>query len=95
MPKRRIRWRSPKAKPGELKLVYRKLPDENPDICTVWGDGAGHNGADSALLFNVFCNKRTRFDSKILDPSFVDELKERGYDITTIKFSIQKKSVSE
>jgi hypothetical protein len=46
------------------------------------------------LLMNTFCGEtpdpHTMPIFSKMNPSFVDELKSRGYDITTIKFSIQK-----
>jgi hypothetical protein len=43
----------------------------------------------------MFCSDRQRWDYEkngmAFDPSFVKELENRGYDIKTLKFSIQKK----
>ena len=49
------------------------------------------------LLHSVLANERCRpsmknFPGYEMDRSLVDELEARGYDITTIKFSIQKKT---
>ena len=86
------RFRPPAAKDGELRLVYGKLKPKDPDdVIVYWGDGAGHNGADSALLFNVFCHERYRPGSMIADQPLVKLLEERGYDLNTMKFSIKKK----
>lgn len=87
------RFRASQAKPGELKMQWGKLPGENPDICTVWGDGAGGNGRDSNLLMDALCNPRNRYMSPEQDKSVIKRLEERGYDITTLRFSIQKKAV--
>jgi len=85
-------FRPPKAKDGELRLQYGKLERKDPDdIIVFWGDGAGHNGADSALLFQVFCNERYRPGSMISEQPLVKLLEERGYDLSTLKFSIKKK----
>jgi hypothetical protein len=48
---------------------------------------------DGYLLYDVFCSKRNRpsFNGPTLDPSFVEELEARGYDLTTLQFSIRKK----
>lgn len=94
------RWRAPKAKPGELKMQWGKLPHDSPDLCTVWG-GGGANKRDANLLHYMLCCQRQRMVygeereknggyPVVFDPSFIDELKARGYDITTFKFSIQK-----
>ena len=85
------RWREPKAKPGELKSQWGKLRYDTPDLCFAWGEGVGRH--DGALLNDVFTSVRYQcsfFNDKPL-PSFVDELTSRGYDITTLRFSIQKK----
>ncbi len=49
------------------------------------------------LVHNAFCSERPRVDRSgdvdrvVFDKSFVAELEERGYDITTLRFSICKK----
>lgn len=54
------------------------------------------NSPDKALTFNAFCGKTMTRDWEkkggpiVWEDSFVDELKKRGYDITTLKFSIEK-----
>lgn len=88
---KRKRWRTPKAKPGELKAQWGKSPHDDPDLFCCWGEGT--HSADSRLLLNVFGGKRFLPGSFDFDDSFIDELKKRGYDITTIKFSIQKKDI--
>lgn len=87
MPKR---YRTPKAKDGQLKAQWGKLPHETPDLIYVWGDGVPR--CDSRLLYNIFSMKRFPPGSFEADPSFLDELKARGYDLTTIKFSVEKLS---
>ena len=84
------RFRSPKAKPGELKAQWGKLPHDTPDLCYAWGDGVSR--ADGHLLHNVLSGERFRPGSFERDPSLLDELKARGYDLTTLKISIQKKA---
>jgi hypothetical protein len=44
---------------------------------------------DARLLDNIFDSPRVLASGDYL-PSLYDELKARGYDITTLKFSIQK-----
>lgn len=97
------RWRQPKAKPGELKAQWGKLRHNNPDLCYVWGEGT--HSADGHFLHHILCSDRLAHDwdapsdaSRLsltkYEPSFVKELESRGYDITTLRFSIQKKPVS-
>jgi len=94
--------RTKKVKPGQLLIYYGKLPGDTPDILGSWG-GEGADKRDSKLLMNLFCSKRLRLafsddDKKesggrpyLWDKSLIDELTERGYDITTLKFSIEMK----
>ena len=92
MPKR---VRVPTAKPGELKIRWgRAERGDTPDVCYVWG--AGVSRSDSHLLHTTFGSQRMRHDfpsmKVVYDPSFLDELEARGYDLTTLQFSIQKKA---
>lgn len=83
------RFSAPRARPGQLKAQWGKLKDDNPDICYVWGEGVPK--ADSHLLHNTISSKRHHpFDNSWSD-GFLEELEKRGYDLTTLKFSIEKK----
>lgn len=42
---------------------------------------------DGHLLYNFFCHTKTSTGK-----TFVEELKERGFDITTLRFSVLRKS---
>ncbi len=64
------------------KLSYQWNKKEN-DFVTNYPLGIGTN-CDSALLFNVFCYLDCGHGKNILK-----ELESRGYDLTTIKFSIE------
>jgi hypothetical protein len=75
------------AKPGELCAFYGKLPHDQPDVIYAWGEGCSKR--DSALLFSVFGSKRPDWQGQLQD-SLLDDLKARGYDLSTIKFSIRK-----
>lgn len=98
----RKRYRSPKPKPGELIAQWGKLPHNNPDLCYFWGPGV--HKADSHLLHNTLASKvcRTNFDrdktqplsllnATTYDPSFLEELEARGYDVTTLRVYVRKK----
>lgn len=97
-------YRRRDAKPGQLICYYGKLPHNNPDLCFAWG-GEGANKRDANLLTYMFSSKRLRHaisdeDRKLsggerflFDKSLFEELEDRGYDMTTLKFSIQKKVV--
>jgi hypothetical protein len=54
------------------------------------------NGPDGHLCYGHFCYDRPRpryriTEEQSFDPPFVEELKRRGYDITTLKFSVKRK----
>lgn len=69
---------------------------DSPDVCVAWG-GGGSNGRDARLILNVINGERMARDwSKpggptIWERSLIKELEARGYDITTLKFSIERK----
>ena len=82
------RWRAPKARPGELVARWGKV-EGMVDLCY-----DGPNRPDMHLLHNVLTGKRHRPSvdgDGIWDASFLEELTGRGYDLTTLRFSIQKK----
>ena len=97
------RYRRKRAKPGQLLIYYGKLPHDDPDVIFAWG-GAGANKCDANLLTFALSGKRQRVVygedrvknggwPVVFDPSVIEELEARGYDITTIQFSIMKKEV--
>jgi hypothetical protein len=88
------RWRTPTAKPGEVKIVYgRASRYDKPDICAAWGaDGAAKS--DARAVMHALTEKRLgyAFPSMAVEqhPSLIEELEARGYDITTLRFTIQQ-----
>lgn len=92
------RIRNRKAKPGELIMFWGKLPHDSPDVCYAWGaDGA--NKCDGHLLNSILGSPRLRIaygeerekhGQHVWDRSLLDELKARGYDITTLRFYIKQ-----
>ena len=64
-----------------------------PDLCYAWGEGVP--SCDARLLDSALTGKRHHPVGDIWDPGFLEELEKRGYDLTTLKFSVQKKSVSK
>ena len=81
--------------PGELMMMWGYADGDGPDIAYYGGDGTSRTG--QRLLHSVLSCPRmvpdlsssSRFS---FDPSLIDELKSRGYDLTTLKFSIRKNS---
>ena len=86
-----------KAKPGELKAQWGKEDRwSGADVTFAWGEGVSR--CDASLLHTIMGT--TRFYPAGMDKplgtyrtehSFIDELEARGYDITTFRFSVQKK----
>jgi hypothetical protein len=72
-----------KAKPGQLRMGWSKRED---DIVYAWGSGV--DKTDAALLHGVMS-----IIASITDKTFIQELEYRGYDITTISFSIKKRTL--
>ena len=89
------RYRTLKAKPGELRAYYGRADRwSGLDVCYAWGPGA--HKSDAHLLHNVISTDRLQLGfpggGHEFGPSFVKELESRGYDISTLRFSIQKKA---
>lgn len=86
------RYRALTARPGELKLGWgREDRYNNPGIMVAWGDGVARaNGSYllNALCYGTFGPEGAREEMR---PSFIKELEERGFDLSTLKISIQKK----
>ena len=80
-----------KAKPGQLRMFYGRLPDDSaPDICYSWGDGCSKR--DGALLNWVMASERPGLlPGDPYFPSLLKDLESRGYDISTLEFSIKKR----
>lgn len=72
-----------------------KLNDEMGDVLYEWGEGCG-NSDGSLLHYHLGVGRMERDFSKpggpwSQEPSLIEELVKRGYDLTTLKFSIRKK----
>lgn len=78
------RWRMPKAKPGQLIAQYGREDRHNyPDLLYAWG-GSGASKPDSRVLMAAL-EETPVFEGR----SLRKELEARGYDITTLRFSIE------
>lgn len=77
-----------RARPGELLMFYGRLPGDSPDTIYSWGEGCSKR--DGALLNMVIGSKRYSVLGE-WEKSLLEDLQDRGYDITTLKFSIRKK----
>jgi hypothetical protein len=83
------RYRAPKMKPGQLRMYWGRVDGDSPDVCYMWG-GGGANKCDAALLHYHLGTKQLNWKKEI-EPSLIEELEKRGYDISTLKFSIEMK----
>jgi hypothetical protein len=86
----------PRQTPGMLKFQWGKLRDEDPDFIVAWGQGC--HRADAGLLLHMLTGQKPFAsvlgrDDGLYAESLAKELEKRGYDITTMKFSIKKKGV--
>lgn len=82
-----------KAAPGELRMFYGQLPGEYDDVIIARGDGTSQ--FDAALLHWVICSDRPpAIPGDPYQPNLIRELKDRGYDITTLEFRIRKKATT-
>jgi hypothetical protein len=72
-----------------------RIDGDAPDTCIFYGDNVPR--ADRALVMNVFCLERQHTDLSTLqprfEPSLIDELDSRGYDLDTLRFSIKRKEI--
>lgn len=79
---------TPRAKNGQLKCQWGKLADSDPDIVISRGEGIPR--ADAHLLHGAITQRQYSPFSKSWDKSFLEELTARGYDIKTLRISIEK-----
>jgi len=85
------RFRAPRQIANTLKAQWGKLEGSDPDLCYAWGEGV--EKCDARLLHYTFtCGRLAPLNPAKIDPSFIEELERRGYDITTFRFSIKKKA---
>ncbi len=80
------RYRSPKAKENELLVKYGQEDGER-DLFYCWPENECGMKRDSKMLSHAF-ERVEIFDGNNLRA----ELERRGYDITTLKFTVQKKA---
>lgn len=91
--------RAPVARPGELRVGWGVAErGDSEDVCYVWG-GEGASKSDAYLLHNAIGSSRfsPSFERPryTVEPSLLEELAERGYDLSTLRISIRKKAAQE
>lgn len=86
------RYRRPKVDAGEMKFRRGSL-DGDVDMVIYFGDDVPR--CDRALVMSALCGERQYTDLSTMrpkfEPSLIDELESRGYDLDTLQFSIRKK----
>jgi len=85
------RFGKPRARDGQLKLQYGRYEGEEDHFVT-YGDGIPR--CDRALLSDLVSGKSYSPLSETWNDSFMEELEKRGYDLTTLKISVEKKKPS-
>ena len=76
------------TKPNELKIQYGAEEGNNPELYYSWGQGI--HKTHSLMLMHFFAEIKNS-DNRTL----VQELERLGYDLTTLNFTITKKSSTE
>ena len=85
-------WGVPKAEEGELIAEWGKRMPENTraELCYSWQNNDGMN-ADRWLIKNMLTMRQ--YDSNGKESKMIiEELDARGYDLTTLHFSVSKAS---
>jgi hypothetical protein len=86
------RYRRPQVVEGQIKMQKGRI-DGDEDMCIFYGDNVPR--CDRALVMNALCCERQHTDLSTMrpkfEPSLIDELEKRGYDLDTLRFSIERK----
>ena len=81
------------AKPGQLKVQWGKAErSDEPSLIYLWG-GDGAAKSDARVISDAIEGKRfspTFSGGYEVQPSIVDELRARGYDLSTLKITISQ-----
>lgn len=84
-------FRKKYAKTNQLRATYVKNKEDGSDI--FYSHDGGCN-TDMRVVDNVFTSPRYSFNGHH-DPSFLVELIDRGYDITTLDFKIDRLDMND
>lgn len=90
----RRRFQLIKAKPGELKVQWGRVVRKDPlSLIYSWGAGGTKDDAEKLMdLFQTTHVHQVNGQTVSTQKSLRQELEDRGYDVTTLKFSIMKKT---
>lgn len=72
--------------PGKLVARWSK---RERDVLYDWGDGVSKS--DASFLNTILTGKRHHPFDDTWSPGFIEDMEARGYDISTLRFSIQKR----
>jgi hypothetical protein len=94
----RKRLRTPKAKPGQLVVAWGRVDrHSNPSVVYAYPDRDGK--CDSRVLCDALEGERYQptlsRPGYAVEKSLLEELEGRGYDLTTLRITISKKSVPD
>lgn len=93
--KKAKRLRAPIIKEGELRMYWgRERRGEQPQVMFGYCGDAAMRRDMNMLVYRLSGKQRTTDfykGSTTFEPSVLEELENRGYDLTTLKFSIRKK----
>jgi hypothetical protein len=81
------RYRRPKVYQGQIKMQMGKDYGE-VDMCVFYDKLVPR--CDRSLVLNALCGQKLNWKQE-LEPSLIAELERRGYDLDTLRFSIEKK----
>lgn len=77
-----------RASAGELRATWGRQAYGAGEVCYVWGEGVDRG--DKFLLHRWLSLAHVDTVAGKIEPSFQDELIARGYDLSTLRFSIRK-----
>jgi hypothetical protein len=91
---RKKRYPRPKQEEGKLDVWFGKIDGEGPDLCVQSGDNGG-GGATRGFVISFFSDGHQHSGLPGFKDGFLEEMDARGFDISTIKFSIRKKAACD
>jgi hypothetical protein len=80
-------YRTPKAKPGQLKVAYGRQDKHNsPELIYAYDNSDRAAKGDAYNILYFFNHVKDEHGKSLLE-----DLEQRGYDLTTLKLTIEKK----
>jgi hypothetical protein len=88
------KFRRPSRRDGKLDVWFGKIDGDGPDMCVQSGNGCGGSSTRGYVL-GLFCNKQVYAGSPGWADAFLEEMDKRGFDVSTLRFSISLKNVNQ